>query len=46
MAKKPTFSLRLPRSTSVESYQVQLADGSVVTRTVDQLVAAPAAAQG
>lgn len=42
MAKKPTFQLQLPRDVQVETYVVELADGTIVTRTVDQLAPAPA----
>jgi hypothetical protein len=37
VATKPTFRLDLPADRQVETYRVQLANGVVVTRTVDQL---------
>lgn len=46
MAKPSTFSLKIPRSSRVHVYQVRLADGSVVTRTEDQLTAPTAPTGG
>lgn len=37
MAAKSTFRLQMPSDRQVETYTVQLADGTTVTRTVDQL---------
>lgn len=43
MAKKSTFRLPLPVDKPVETYTVQLANGVVVTRTVDELRPHPSA---
>ncbi len=41
MAKSNTFRLNVPKTRPVEVYQVQLSDGSVVTRTLEQLEPGP-----
>ena len=46
MAKSSTFRLTLPTSKPVEVYTVQLANGVIVTRTLDELTPHPLNAIG
>jgi hypothetical protein len=46
VAKKSTFRLNLPRDVAVEVYRVQLADGTIVTRQLDEVEVAPATPPG
>lgn len=46
MAKKSTFTLKVPKGQTVEVHLVRLEDGSLVARTADELQRAAAAQPG